>query len=152
MRCVGWILLVLAAGVLDAPRSVRAEEPSEAPLAVVVGARSPVQRVTLDELRELYLRRQRLWADGSRAIPVNLPPDSPHRELFSRRVLGRSTRDLVSYWNTRYFDGITPPTVLPSTSAVRAYLATEPGAIAYLPAHEVDAECRVVLRIAPEAR
>jgi hypothetical protein len=152
VRCVGWVLFVLVAGVVDAPRCARGEEPTDVALVVVVSATSPVRRVTLDELRELYLRRQRLWADGSRAIPINLPPDSPVRELFSRRVLGRSTRDLVSYWNARYFDGITPPTVLPSTSAVRAYLATEPGAIAYLPAHEVDAECRVVLRITPEAR
>jgi len=151
VRRVAWVLLVLAAS-FSVPRCLRAEEPKDVALAVVVGAASPVQRVTIDELRELYLRRQRLWADGSRAIPINLPPDSPIREAFSRRVLGRSTRDLVSYWNARYFDGITPPTVLPSTSAVRAYLVTEPGAIAYLPAHEVDAECRVVLRITPGAR
>ena len=151
MRYAGCVMLVVAAGVLGAPRSARAQE-KDVPIAVVVGAASPVQRVTVDELRELYLRRQRVWADGSRAIPVNLPPDSAVREHFSRRVLGRSTRDLVSYWNARYFDGITPPPVLPSTSAVRAYLATEPGAIAYLPAHEVDGECRVVLRIAPEPR
>jgi hypothetical protein len=152
VRYVGWVLLAIVAGVVDAPRSVCAEEPKDAALVVVVAAASPVQRVTIDELRELYLRRQRLWADGSRAIPINLPPDNPHREVFSRRVLGRSPRDLVSYWNARYFDGITPPAVLPSTSAVRAYLVTEPGAIAYLPAHEVDAECRVVLRITPGAR
>ena len=146
MRRVAWLVLVIAC----APHPVCAEESIS--LAVVVGTASPVQRVTLDELREVYLRRQRVWADGSRAIPVNLPPDHPVRDVFSRRVLGRSTRDLVSYWNARYFDGITPPAVLPSTSAVRAYLVTEPGAIAYLPAHEVDADCRVVLRIAAEAR
>jgi hypothetical protein len=140
-------VLVLGAGTLGAPQGIGAAEPTDPRLAVVVGAASPVQRVTLDELRELYLRRQRLWADGSRAIPVNLPPGSEPREAFSRRVLGRSTRDLVGYWNARYFEGITPPLVLSSTAAVRAYLATEPGAIAYLPADEVDEACRVLLQI-----
>jgi hypothetical protein len=108
--------------------------------------------VNPDELRELYLRRQRVWADGTRAIPVNLPAGNAAREAFSKRVLGRSTRDLVSYWNTRYFEGITPPPVLPSAAAVRAYVATEPGAVAYLPVDEVDASCRVLLRLEPGAR
>jgi hypothetical protein len=42
--------------------------------------------------------------------------------------------------------------VLPSAAAVRAYLATEPGAVAYLPVDEVDASCRVLLTLEPGAR
>ena len=114
-------------------------------IAVVVGAKSFVTHVSIDDLRELYLRRTRLWPNGTRARPINLPPDSPLRERFSRLVLGRSTQDLVSYWNLRYFEGITPPTVLTSPAAIRAYLALEPGAIAYVPADEVDDSCRTLL-------
>jgi len=152
VQCVGWLVFVVATSVLVVPLPARTAEPDASSLAVVVGATSSVQRVTLDELRELYMRRQRLWADGSRAIPVNLPPGSAWRELFSQRVLGRSPRDLVSYWNARYFEGITPPPVLPSISAVRAYLASEPGAIAYLPADTVGDELRVLLKIEPPSR
>lgn len=141
------IWAVIAIGALGLLAGSRAAAQKDRPLAVVVSSASPVERVTLDELRELYLRRQRLWADGSRVIAVNLPPGAEARERFSTRVLGRSPRDLVTYWNTRYFEGITPPLVLPSPSAVRAYLGTEPGAIAYLPLDEVDASCRVLLRI-----
>ena len=112
---------------------------------MVVGRTSVVTQVSKDELRELYLRRQRLWPNGERAIPVNLPPDNPTRERFSKLVLGRSTHDLVDYWNARYFEGITPPVTLSSPAAIRAYLKVEPGAIAYLPVAEVDDTCRILL-------
>ena len=128
-----------------------AESPSltESKIAVIVGQKSTVAHVSTDDLRDLYLRRLRLWPDGSRAIPINLPPDNPLRERFSRLVLGRSTQDLLPYWNARYFEGITPPTVLPSPAAIRAYLAAEPGAIAYVPVEEADDSCRILLVIGP---
>ena len=114
-------------------------------IAIVVGRSSMIQEVSKDVLRDVYLRRQRVWPDGARAIPVNLPPGSPVRERFSQLVLGRSTAELVSYWNARYFEGIMPPAVLPSPAAIRAYVNAQPGAIAYLPAEDVDDSCRSLL-------
>ena len=131
--------------VLLSPGDVAAERNGEPPvIAVVVGKASVVTSISRDDLRELYLRRQRLWPNGTRAVPINLPPDHPARQRFSRLVLGRSPSDLVSYWNARYFEGIVPPMVVPSPAAVRAYLAAEADAIAYLPLSEVDDTCRVV--------
>ncbi len=72
--------------------------PPPAPIAVIVGQHSFVTDVSKDDLREVYLRRQRLWPNGTRAIPINLPPDDPVRQLFTQRVLGRSTDDLVADW------------------------------------------------------
>ena len=123
----------------------RAEEVAPPAIAVIVGPKSSVTQISLDDLRELYLRRRRLWPDGRRAIPINLPADHPVRERFSRLVLGRATQDLVAYWDARYFEGITPPTVLPSPAAIRAYLAAEPAAVGYVPLGDVDETCRTVL-------
>ena len=116
---------------------------------MVVGEKSEVTRVTLDELRELYLRRKRRWPSGLPAIPINLPADHPLRERFSKVVLGRSPADLVSYWDARYYEGTTPPAVLSSSEAIRAYLAAEPGAIGYLAMEDVRGACRVVLVLEP---
>lgn len=114
-------------------------------IAIVVGIDSPLEDVGLDTLRDLYLRRQRLWSGGASASPVNLPGDDPVRRAFSRRILGRTPDELVGYWNRRYFEGVRPPLVLQSPRAVCAYLATEPGGVGYVPADEVDQDtCRVV--------
>ena len=119
-------------------------------IAVVVGAESGIVDVTLDTLRELYLRRRRVWPDGSRVIPVNLPADSDARQRFSKRVLGRLPQDLSAYWDRLYFDGIQPPVVLRTSEAVCAYLATEPKAIGYVPSHDVDTRACRVLFVLPE--
>jgi len=116
------------------------------PIAVVVGRGSDLRDVTLDTLRELYLRRRRVWPNGNRVIPVNLPADTEVRARFSKRVLGRSPDELAGYWNRRYFEGVQPPLVLQTPQAVCAYVAVERDAIGYVPLDEVDrAACRVVL-------
>jgi hypothetical protein len=136
------LLLVLSAST-PAPGASQRDAPDA--IAIVVGSASPIRDVTVDALRDLYLRRQRLWPDGSRAMPVNLPADDPLRRTFSRRVLGRLPGELVGYWNQRYFEGIRPPLVLRSPQAICAYLATEPAGVGYVPADQVDGvACRVV--------
>jgi hypothetical protein len=127
-----------------------ADRPHSESIAVVVGTKSEIAEVTLDTLRELYLRRRRVWPDGSRVIPVNLPVDSDIRRRFSKRVLGRLPQDLSSYWNRLYFDGIQPPLVLRTSEAVCAYVGVEPKAIGYLPEDEVDRNGCRVLFVLPE--
>jgi len=123
-----------------------AAEPEAPAIAIVVGVGSPIRQVNVDTLRELYLRRQRLWSDGERAMPVNLPADDPVRIAFSKRVLGRLPGDLEAYWLRLYREGVQPPLVLKTSQAVCAYVAVERDAIGYVPLDEVDrAACRVVL-------
>ena len=129
-----------------------AGEPPKPAIAVVVGVESPIRQVTVDTLRELYLRRQRLWATGERAIPVNLPADDPLRTAFSKRVLGRLPGDLEGYWLRLYREGVQPPLVLRTSQAVCAYVAVESAAIGYVHPDEVDAKsCRVLLVLSPQA-
>ena len=140
-------VLVLAAHLL-AGAALAVDRPHGESIAVVVGAKSEIPEVTLDTLRELYLRRRRVWPDGSRVIPVNLPVDSETRRRFSKRVLGRLPQDLSGYWDRLYFDGIQPPVVLRTAEAVCAYLAVEPKAIGYVRMDEVDRNgCRVLFTL-----
>lgn len=145
-RVTAVLLLFVAAG----GGGVAADPEGPVSIAIVVGAKSSIRGVTMDTLRELYLRRQRLWLDGERAVPVNLPADSALRGVFSRRVLGRLPEDLVTYWRRMYFDGIRPPLVLKTPQAVCAYVAVESAAIGYVRTDDVDQEsCRVLL-VLPE--
>ena len=149
MRAGLTAIVVVASHLLGGPAQA-AERAHADSIAVVIGARSEIAEVTLDTLRELYLRRRRVWPDGSRVIPVNLPADSDARQRFSKRVLGRLPQDLSAYWDRLYFDGIQPPVVLRTSEAVCAYLATEPKAIAYVPSHDVDTRACRVLFVLPE--
>ena len=118
------------------------------PIAIVVGTKSPIRDLTVDGLREVYLRRRRIWPDGTPSLPVNLPADHPVRRAFSTRVLGRLPEDLATYWSRLSFEGVRPPPVLQSAQAVCAYVAIEPSAIGYVPPNAVDAvSCRVLFRV-----
>jgi hypothetical protein len=141
----GGLLPVVAALVALCEGVIAAEGELAPPIAVVVGSSSPLRSVSVDELRDVYLRRQRVWTDGSSAVPVNLPADHPLRVAFSRRVLGRGPVDLESYWRRLYIEGLRPPLVLRTGQAVCAYVAVELSAIGYVRRDEVDpTSCRVV--------
>ena len=62
-------------------------------------------------------------------------------------VLRQTESRLADYWNRQYFYGVLPPATLASTGAVRRYVASDPNAIGYVPASEVDGSVRVVLHL-----
>jgi ABC-type phosphate transport system substrate-binding protein len=139
-RAVGtaMLLLVLAAAVVEAGEPPR--------IAVIV---HPSRQVALsdDVLAQIYLRRKRFWDDGTVIVPLNLAAGMGLRESFSRAVLRQSEARLAEYWNRQYFYGILPPATLASTQAVVRYVASDPNALGYVPAGEVDGSVRVVLEL-----
>ena len=101
--------------------------------------------LSLDDVAQIYLRRRQHWEDGEIIVPLNLASGMPLRAHFSQRVLRQTEARLADYWNRRYFDGLMPPATLASTAAVRRYVATDPRAIGYVPAAEIDRSVRVIL-------
>jgi hypothetical protein len=89
-------------------------------------------------LADVFRRKLLVDARGNRLVPVNLPGRDPLRRAFSSAVLGRQPEDMESYWNERYFHGISPPPVVASVEAVLRFVAATPGAVGYVPACAVD--------------
>ncbi len=103
--------------------------------------------LSIDDVAQIYLRRHRVWDDGNAIVPLNLASGHELRTRFSRAVLRQGDRRLADYWNRQYFLGVLPPATLASTEAMRRYVASDPNAIGYLPASEVDSSVRVVLHL-----
>ncbi len=120
------------------------ESANSGTFAIVTGLQSPIQKLTADDLRELYLRRRRLLPDGTRAVPINWPVGSSERRAFSLAVLGRPPEALARYWDRMFFEGVMPPIVLGSLDAIARYLERDPSALAYLPETAVGDSMRVV--------
>ena len=135
--CTALVFLLLAPA---------AGSPDSLPIAVVV---HPERRATLsvDDLAQIYLRRKRFWDDGAQIVPLNLPGGTALRLEFSRSVLHQNEDRLGDYWNRQYFYGILPPATLASTEAVLRYVASDPNAIGYVPASEVDGSVGVILHL-----
>ena len=122
-------LLLALAGLLAAGRAAAATPPR---IAVITGGTAPRLVLSRETLRNIYLKKIFVDDDGHRLIPVNLPPESPLREAFTRTLIRMPDNRLQDYWNRQYFQGVSPPYVLGSQQAVVRFVASTPGAIGYV--------------------
>jgi ABC-type phosphate transport system substrate-binding protein len=111
---------------------------------LIVHPANAVRSLGRDELDRIYHKRNRFWPDQSPIFPLNLPSGDPLRLSFSGEVLREDEDELATFWNRQYFQGVSPPAVLQSSKAVRAYVAATPNAIGYIAAEDVDASVAVV--------
>ena len=137
------LLSIVLALLILAPASLAGQEGR---VAVIVHPERRAE-LSLDEIAQIYLRRKRFWTDGSIIVPLNLPSTASLRVHFSQAVLNQTETRLADYWNRQYFYGVLPPATLASTEAVRRYVASDPNAIGYVPASEVDGSVRVILHL-----
>jgi ABC-type phosphate transport system substrate-binding protein len=136
------VLAFLLALWLGVPRLFAGE-----PLAVIVAAGSPLDRLSPETVRLIFNRKSLVSPQGHRWIPLNLPAADPLRRTFSLAVFDALPEDLEEYWNNQYFHGINPPEVLASEEAVLRFVAATPGAIGYVRAPLADGRVKVVLSI-----
>jgi hypothetical protein len=116
-------------------------------LVIVTTRSSPVQSMSLDTLKRVYLRKTLLDYKGTPWIPVNLPVSHPVRQGFSLTMFNKRPEDQEDYWNQQYFSGINPPEVLDSEEAILRFVAITPGAIAYIRKGSVDDRVKILKNI-----
>lgn len=138
------VAVALLAGCLALVAAAAAA--AEPALAVIVHP-SRTETVTREDVARIYLGRHRFWADGSAIVALNLPAGVAARERFSSLVLHGDSAQLATYWNEQYFHGILPPPVLSSTDAVKRYVASNPRAIGYIDAAQLDDTVRAIERL-----
>lgn len=138
------LLLSPAIGLL-ATTSAAGGEPV---IVVVVNKANPAGAVGASELRPIFQTSKTSWGSGGEATPLNLPNDNKLRQDFDRAVLGLDPDRAARYWKDRKIrGGAHAPKQLPSTSAVLATVAADPGAVGYLTASEVNKSVKVIARI-----
>ena len=126
-------LTVLAMGSIALP----AAPPPD--FVVVVHKENPVASLPITELQRVFRKQTRMWPHGEAVVPVDWDATSLMRQEFSRRVMGRSVREMAEFWvQQNITQGLTPPSTLKSTRAILRFVVSVPGAIAYVPAGEED--------------
>lgn len=115
-------------------------------IAVVAHSSAP-DALALSELRPLF-QTTRTTLAGERALPLNLSEGDSTRHGFDAAVLGLDPDRVARYWVDRKIrGGNPPPKSLPNSAMVLKVVATNPGAIGYVPSGEVSANVKVVARI-----
>ena len=140
---IGMILVTAAA--LEPQSSVRAARPKES-LAIIVNRDNPVENLSLNELRTVFLGERSHWPNGRRITLVMMEPGQPERDALVRDVCHMSESDL----RRRFLQGLltgevlVSPKTLSSPVGVRKFVFNVPGAIGYLRPEDVDDSVKVV--------
>lgn len=127
---------------LLAARSASAE------LVVVVDAQLGIDRLSHNEVVNIFLGRWRKFPNGITALPADQPVAGGQREAFYRKLVDKDLSAINAYWSRLYFSGKTnPPVDIATPTAVLEHILGKPGAIAYIDSKEVDARMKVVFAL-----
>lgn len=123
---------------------------SHADVVVVVEARSGVDRLSRDEVINIFLGRHRKLPTGIAAVPVDQPVAGGLRGEFYRKLVDKDLAEINAYWARLFFSGKTvPPLAAESAADVLALVTGRPGGIGYVERSHLDPRLRVVLEFAP---
>jgi ABC-type phosphate transport system substrate-binding protein len=121
-----------------------------AEVVVVVDAKSGVERLTQDEVINIFLGRHRKLPTGIAALPIDQPVAGGLRAEFYRKLADKDLAEINAYWARLYFSGKTrPPLQANSAIEVLAHVASNPGGVGYLERNQADARVKIVLTFSP---
>jgi len=136
-----WFNVVLSA--LMAPRSPGGTREGE--FVVIVHRSNRFDALSRSRLSFLFLRKVSRWPWGAEVEPIDLPSHWAARREFTRQVLRTTEEQLAEYWiDQRATRGVISPARVLNAAAAKALVAARPGAIAYIPADQIDNTIKVI--------
>jgi ABC-type phosphate transport system substrate-binding protein len=133
-------LCLLALGVADA------NEPAS--IVVIVNPASGIDKLSRDEVIDIFLGRYRKLPSGRVALPIDLANPSEDRTRFYQLLVNKSPTEISSYWARLVFSGKTsPPYQVPDAQTAVELVQSNPNAIAYVDRAALNPGVKVVLEI-----
>lgn len=122
--------------------------PARADFFIVVNAGNAQPAVTQKEAVNLFMGRNRAFANGEVALIFDLPRDHPRRAAFYQALTGQSVAQVNSYWSRLMFSGqSTAPQALADEAAMVGMLRRNPNALGWLSKEPTEPGLRTVLVI-----
>jgi ABC-type phosphate transport system substrate-binding protein len=156
MRRVAGVLIIVTAAVLlvellpnaalNAAAAPPEAEPAEQNLAIIVNQSNPVDNVSFQELRTIFLGERSHWPNGRRITLVMLEPGQPERKAILRTIYRMTESDFSRHFLQGLFTGevFVSPKTLANPVGVRKFVFNVPGAIGYVRAADVDNMVKVI--------
>lgn len=131
------MMFVLAAGAARA-----------ADLVVIVNPQSGVEKLSKDEVIDIFLGRYRKLPGGRVALPIDVAESGTERARFYQLLVKKSSSEMSSYWARLVFSGQTsPPFQVPDAKTAIELVQSSPNAIAYVDRSAVSSKVKVVFEL-----
>jgi ABC-type phosphate transport system substrate-binding protein len=119
-------------------------------IVVIVNPNSGVDKLTKDEVIDIFLGRYRKLPSGRVALPIDIAEATAERARFYHLLVKKTPTEMSSYWARLVFSGQTsPPFQVPDAKTALELVQSSPNAIAYLDRASVTANVKVVFELKP---
>lgn len=144
-------IIMAVAVLLTATLAGRSPGPSRQPiadgvLAIIVHRSNPVDKLTLAELRRIFLFETQTWGNGRKITVMSREKGQPERAEAIRLICGMSEEQYDRHVLFQTFRGamLQGPREILSASAMLRFVFNVPGAIGYVPVAEADDSTKVL--------
>ena len=115
-------------------------------IAVVVGPDTPVDNLSLSEVRKVLLGDRQYWTPNHRVTLLIRAPVAREREVVLRTIYQMNEVQFRQYWISKVFraEASTGPKVVFSNSMADDLVLSLPGSVAFVDATQVPKGLRVI--------
>ena len=115
-------------------------------VAVVVRPETPVDNLSLSEVRKLFLGDRQFWTGSLRVTLLIRAPTSHERDVVLKTIYRMSEPQFRQYWISKVFraEASSGPKIVYSNSMATELVLAIPGSVAFVDATEVPKGLRVV--------
>ncbi|MDE2428301.1 MAG: hypothetical protein KGM99_06200 [Burkholderiales bacterium] len=116
-----------------------------ADLVVIANLKCGVEKLSKDEVTNLYMGRDKKLASGITAIPVDLLNPLTEKAQFYKLFTGKDLQDINSYRARLMFSGqAMPPIQAASMDEVLEIVSVNTGAIGYIDRKKLDNRVKLI--------
>src|SRR5689334_992206 len=109
--------LIAALAAIWLPLSWSSRAAAADDVVAVVSAKSAVTGLNPAQVADIFLGKTNRYPDGTLAVPIDLPEESPARERFYAEYTGKSPAQVKAHWSKIIFTGRGQPPRQVSTGA-----------------------------------
>jgi len=139
MIAAGAILLTSTALLAD-------DAATDSPIAIVAHKDLPVESLSMEELRSIFLADRQFWGNRTRITLLIRAPQSDERTFVLERIYQMSEAQFRKYWIAKMFRAEVPrgPKIVLSTGMTLDLVVAIPGSISFTRADAVTDNVKVI--------
>ena len=125
--------------------SIMLSQYARAELCVIVHPENEISHLSQKQVIDYYMGRLQFFPNGQKVIPLDQSMDSPKREQFYLKLVGKSIPQINAYWARLLFTGrATPPASLQSREEIINTVLNNKSAIGYIDSAAVPESVKIV--------
>lgn len=120
-------------------------------IVVIVNQKIGANKLSREEVIDIFLGRNRHLPSGVSALPLDLPITSLEREQFYSRLTGKSVSEINAYWARLIFSGrASPPSLAHSQEEAMQMVIDNRSAVGYVARSKVTPSVKIIFELNSE--